>query len=110
MRRRYFDPETTAAIYENPKNGWREGVPKLAWLWMLLFGIFYMGVRSLWLVLGITLAIYLVTITVAFPLIFLVAPLVWVVTSVKVQDLARANYMRMGWNEIDPYEQDGAAI
>jgi len=110
FRQQFFDPDRTAAIYENPVNGWREGVPKLAWLWMLLFGIFYMGARSLWRPLGVSLAVLFVTMAVFWPLLIIVAPLVWVTTAAQAQSMFRAHYMRQGWNEIDPWEQQDVVL
>jgi len=110
FRQQFFDPDRTAAIYENPANGWREGVPKLAWLWMLLFGVFYMGARSLWRPLGVSLAVLFVTMAVFWPLLIIVAPLVWVTTAAQAQAMFRAHYMRQGWNEIDPWEQQGVEL
>jgi len=106
MMRRYFDPMETAAIYENPANGWREGVPQRAWLWMLLFCGFYMASRSLWRPFALTFGASLLTIIVFWPLIFIVAPLLWIVSAATAQDLFRTHYMRMGWFEVDPWAQE----
>jgi len=105
MRQRYFQPYSTAAIFENPTNGWREAVPRRAWLWMLLFGVFYMAARSLWMPLGITLGILFVTTMVSWVFLLIVAPLVWVTTAVKARDMLEASYLRRGWLEIDPDNQ-----
>jgi hypothetical protein len=52
-----FDPYEVTAIYENPATGWRESVPRRAWLWMLLFGLFYMAARNLWRPFAFTLVV-----------------------------------------------------
>ena len=107
MRKQFFDPKRYSAIYENPLNGWREAAPKRAWLWMFLFGIFYMAARSLWRPLIVSMLILFVTALVVWPLLFLVAPVIWVATAAQAQALIRARYLRMNWIEIDPFEQDG---
>jgi hypothetical protein len=69
-----FDPYEVTAIYENPATGWRESVPRRAWLWMLLFGLFYMAARNLWRPFAFTLVVLIGTLVVAWPLLFIVAP------------------------------------
>lgn len=36
------------AVFENPMNGYRVSTSSLAWLWTLLFGIFYFAYKGLW--------------------------------------------------------------
>ena len=45
--------------FENPTNGYKEGVSSIAWLWCLLFGFFYFAVKGVWrhALLGIIFAI-----------------------------------------------------
>ena len=105
-RRQRFNPQEFTAIYENPQTGWREAVPELAWLWMLLFGGIYMAVRGLWRPLGIVLLVLFGTSFFFWPLLFLIAPAVWIVPSVRAQSIFREHYMRLGWHEIDPKQQD----
>lgn len=106
MRPRVFNPNRYAAVYENPTNGWREATPKLAWLWMFLFGVFYMAARSLWRPLIVSMLILMATSLIMWPLLIFVAPVVWIATAAQAQSLIRARYMRMGWSEIDPFEQE----
>lgn len=102
----YFDPHTVKAIFENPATGWRESVPNRAWLWMLLFCVIYMGVRGLWRPFAITVTVLFGTLLLAWPLIFIVAPACWIISSVKAEKIMRTHYARRGWYEIDPWQQD----
>jgi hypothetical protein len=106
LRRQYFDPEQVTAIYENPVTGWREAVPRLAWLWMLLFTGIYMAVRSLWRPLGLMLLVVFGTSFFFWPLLLIVAPGLSIFAAFKAQDIFRNHYMRLGWYEIDPWQQD----
>lgn len=110
MTQRVFAPERYSAIYENPQNGWREAVPRLAWLWMLLFGVFYMALRNLWRAALLTIGIVAFASFVAWPTLFLIVPAIWTVTALKARDMLRAYYMRKGWHEIDPYQQEGLIL
>ena len=74
---------------------------------MLLFGIFYMAARNLWRPFAFSCAVIFGTLAVAWPLIFIVAPIFWITTALKAQSLLRHHYMRLGWDEIDPWQQDG---
>ena len=108
-RPRSFDPYEVTAIYENPATGWRESVPRRAWLWMLLFGLFYMAARNLWRPFAFTLVVLIGTLLVAWPLLFIVAPAFWILAAVQAQRMFREHYMRLGWDEIDPWHQDDEA-
>lgn len=103
---RYFSPATTAAIFENPQNGWRERIPHLAWLWMLLFGIFYMGARMLWGPALVTLGILFAAFLIVPSLLLSVIVIVWIVAATQAQNLIRSHYMPKGWIEIDTLDQE----
>lgn len=108
-RRQYFDPAQITAIYENPATGWRESVPNRAWLWMLLFTGFYMAAGGLWRPLGLLLLVLFGTGFFFWPLLLIVAPACWILSAVKAQNIFRDHYMRLGWYEIDPWQQDDEA-
>jgi len=105
LRQQYFDPEQVTAIYENPVTGFREAVPRLAWLWMLLFAGIYMALRSLWRPLGFMLLVVFGTGFVFWPLLLMVAPSLWILAAVNAQAIFRDHYRRLGWYEIDPWQQ-----
>ncbi|HCB75098.1 MAG TPA: hypothetical protein DEP91_02830 [Sphingomonas bacterium] len=105
----YFDPHTIKAIFENPATGWRESVPNRAWLWMLLFGGFYLIARSMWRPLAISTLIVVLVGAVAWPLLFLLIPGIWVFDATHAERMMRAHYLRQGWYEIDRWHQDDLA-
>ncbi|MGP7794531.1 hypothetical protein [Sphingomonas sp. CLY1604] len=104
--RQFFNPRQTAAIYEDPATGWREGVPHLAWLWLLLFGGFYLAARMVWRPM-IFMAIVILISLLIFGLFALVVMIgFWILASTQAQRIFREHYLRKGWYEIDPWEQD----
>ena len=105
-RQRIFDPREFAAVYENPVTGWREAVPQRAWLWLLLFGGFYLAARSVWRPAIAMLVIGLFCAVIFLPLAFLVMPVLWIIAATQAQTIFREHYLRMGWDEIDPWQQD----
>jgi len=105
-RQQRFNPRAFAAVYEDPATGWREGVPQLAWLWLLLFGGFYLAARSVWRPAIIMFVIGFGCALLFLPLAFLVMPILWIVAAAQAQSLFRNHYMRLGWDEIDPWQQD----
>lgn len=107
MSRPIFDPHSTAGVYENPANGYREAVPRLAWLWMLLFGVIYLIVRQLWMHVAIVVALIFAVVLIS-PMFILVAIPMWVGYAASAPYLLRAHYLRQGWSEIDVWEQEGA--
>jgi hypothetical protein len=88
------------------RHGWREAVPRRAWLWMLLFGGFYMAYRSLWRSLGILLLVLFGTSFFFWPLLLLLTRGIWIFCAVKAQSIFENHYMRLGWDEIDPWQQE----
>jgi len=109
-RPQYFNPRQFAAIYENPETGWREGVPHLAWLWLLLFGGFYLAARMVWRPVIIMAVVIVVTMLVFWPLMILVMLGFWISAAIRAQTIFREHYMRKGWDEIDPWEQDDQEV
>jgi hypothetical protein len=80
-RPRQFDPNNTVAIFENPTTGWREGVSHHAWLWVLLFGGFYLAARGVWRPVIFMLAVSLVAGFVFWPLLVIVMPGFWIIAA-----------------------------
>jgi len=74
-RPQHFNPRQFAAIYENPMTGWREGVPALAWLWLLLFGGFYLAARSVWRPVIFMGVVIIITMLIWLPLVFIIMPI-----------------------------------
>lgn len=104
--RQYFNPRRFAAVYENPMTGWREGVPHLAWLWLLLFGGFYLAARIVWRPLIVMMVVIVITMLIWWPLMIIVMLGLWILAATQAQTIFREHYMRKGWDEIDPWEQD----
>lgn len=88
----------THAIFENPQNGYQERVPRLAWLWMLLFGVFYMIVRNLWTHVAIVAAT--MALALMMPAVWLIAIPLWVGYAASAPALIRSNYLKRGWREV----------
>ncbi len=108
-RQRYFDPMRVTAIYENPATGWREAVPTLAWVWLLLFGGFYLALRGLWRPALFMLVVITITSMIFAPLLVIVMPAFWILAATQAQKVFHEHYMRAGWYEIDPWQQDDEA-
>jgi hypothetical protein len=102
---RYFDPDRFSAIYENPVTGWREGVPKLAWLWLLLFLGPYLLLRRMWQPLIFTLVVGFVSALIFLPLVFLAGVVLAIVAAINREQIFREHYTKLGWYEIDPWHQ-----
>lgn len=95
-----LDRKSTYALYKNPQNGYCEAVPMFAWLWMLLFGIFYMVLRGLWGHAVIMLVI--IAFAAQIPLLGLPALLcAWIVYVCIADKILCTNYLRRGWVEVD---------
>ena len=71
--------------FRNPTNGHTERVGP-AWLWALLFGVFYFAWRGLW-----THAI------IGFALAFLTLGVSWVVYAILAPGIVRKSYLQRGW-------------
>ena len=100
-----FDPRWTHAVFENPQNGYCEAVPTLAWLWMLLFGFFYMILRGLWAHAIIIAALTLLAIQI--PILGVPAVvLAWIVSATTADEALCTNYLRRGWLEVNLQPND----
>ncbi|SFS09133.1 hypothetical protein [Sphingomonas jatrophae] len=103
-----FIREKTWAVFENPANGYREAIPRRAWLWMLLFGVFYLMIRQSWKQAGAILAIAFVATficvylgvfgAILWPLIMIS---IWIFYTTNIRTLLAQDYLRRGWSEVD---------
>jgi hypothetical protein len=71
--------------FRHPTNGHTERVGP-AWLWALLFGVFYFAWRGMWThaIIGAILA-------------FLTFGISWVIYAIAAPSLVRKHYLRAGW-------------
>jgi threonine/homoserine efflux transporter RhtA len=78
-----------STFFENPANGYKEGVSSIAWLWCLLFGFFYFAVKGAWrhALLGIIFAV-------------LTAGISWLIYPFFAKKIVINHYRRMGWREV----------
>lgn len=110
MHGQFFDPKRYIAVFENPHYPYREGVPKLAWLWTLLFGIFYLAFRRQWTHVAI-IAGLIILFTFTLPLLlFLAAPFAWIIYATQASSIMINSYYRAGWRPVDMYEQEGVVL
>ena len=96
--------QDTLAVFEHPQNGYREQVPRLAWLWMMLFGIFYLMARQLWGHVVIVALIIVAVVMVSPWLLLWVALPAWLFYIGKAGELISASYYRRGWRLVDTHE------
>jgi len=71
--------------FKNPTNGHTESVGP-AWLWALLFGVFYFAYKGMW-----THAI------IGFALAFVTFGISWVIYAILAPGLVRKHYLQRGW-------------
>jgi len=73
------------STFKNPTNGHAESA-RLAWLWALLFGVFYFAHKGMWghAILGAVLAIPTFGIS-------------WVLYALAAPSLVRKHYLQRGW-------------
>lgn len=97
--------------FRNPINGYVEQVPKRAWLWTLIFGPFYLLLKSVWvhaLSMAVVSLVFKYIASVSFKLhpevslFFLLGWFFinWVVYPVKAKDLIRIRYLQRGWQPL----------
>lgn len=72
--------------FKNPSNGYIAQVPKIAFLWVLLFGSFYFLVRGIWLHAIISLILAIVT-----------GGLSWLIYPFHARDILEIHYLEKGW-------------
>lgn len=72
-------------MYKHPANGHTERVGP-AWLWVLLFGVFYFAFRGMWRHAILLFVLVLPTLGIA-----------WVYYIVTARAQVRADYLRRGW-------------
>lgn len=97
-----------ARVFENPTNGYRETLPDYGWAWCLLFGVFYLAAKGLWIHVLVFLSIVITAGVVAGPLVMLVGPGVWIFYAFSVDGILSSKYLKNGWREVTgtmPQEQ-----
>jgi len=75
--------------FKHPFNGYIETVPRLVWLWVLVFGFFYFAVKGVW-----THAVAGLVLT------FMTVGLSWLAYPFFARSIMRAHYLRRGWIEL----------
>ena len=95
-----FVRQDTLAVFENPHNGYRESVPRRAWLWTMLFGVFYLMARRLWMHVAIVWAVLIACLWVSPSLLFWIGVPLWIFYIRKTADLTITSYYRRGWRAV----------
>jgi hypothetical protein len=75
--------------FENPANGYKEGVSSVAWLWCLLFGFIYFAVKGVWRHVLIYIVLTIIT-----------AGISWLIYPFFAKKIVENNYRRLGWQEV----------
>lgn len=75
--------------FRNPSNGYVEEVPPYAWVWCLLFGLFYLIYKSAWVHALISLGLALLT-----------SGISWLIYPFFVRSILINSYRRRGWIEV----------
>ncbi|TLS78352.1 hypothetical protein FE236_00955 [Mariprofundus erugo] len=75
--------------FKNPANGHNETIPQLAWLWTLLLGIIYFGVKGVWTHVFVGLFLAIVT-----------AGISWFIYPFFAKKILRNHYLKKGWIEV----------
>ncbi len=77
------------AKFENPSNNYTEEVPDLAWLWTLLLGTIYFGVKGVWPHVFISIILAIVT-----------GGLSWLIYPFFARKVIEGSYRKKGWKEV----------
>ena len=72
--------------FKNPSNGYLERIPRLAPLWVLLFGPFYFALKGVWNHAVFSLILAIVTFG-----------LCWLAYPFFAKTILKNNYLRNGW-------------
>jgi hypothetical protein len=75
-------------MFKNPVNGYIENSPN-SWLWCLIFGIFYMIYKQLWVhaIIGVIAAL-------------ITGGLSWLVYPFFIKKILINNYLSKGWTQV----------
>lgn len=89
-----------SGTFTNPANNYSEDIPDLAWLWQILFGIFYLMVLGLWVhVAAWFLLSALFGVMTGGPGGLVFSFLCWVIYPFTVKGILRKRYLQRGWVE-----------
>ena len=75
--------------FQNPANDYIEEVSGLAWLWTLLLGTIYFGVKGVWAHVFISLVLAILT-----------GGLSWLIYPFFARKVIEGSYRKKGWKEV----------
>jgi len=82
--------------FKHPQNDFVENI-SCPWLWVLLFGCFYLLIKGFWKQLFFCIIMVIITLLIAFPLTILF----WIIYPLFINGIIRKSYLRNGWSEVD---------
>jgi len=87
--------------FRNPANGHTEQVSTESWLYVVIFGAFYLMYRGLWAHFLIWIAVVSVlTAVTGGPGIIIALPIVTIGYGLSIQGILAKSYLRKGWEEV----------
>jgi|ETNmetMinimDraft_2_1059921.scaffolds.fasta_scaffold51450_2 hypothetical protein len=75
--------------FKNPKNGYTESVPRLAWLWTFLFGVIYFAIKGVWRHAFVGFILALCTFGIS-----------WLIYPFFAHSILEKQYLRNGWKPV----------
>lgn len=87
--------------FVHPQNGHQESLSSLAWLWCLIFGVFYLLAKGLWS--HALLAVVLIAVAGVMgggSAALLASIVIWIGYSACVSHLWSRKYLRLGWIQV----------
>ncbi|WP_371229062.1 hypothetical protein ACAW63_22665 [Pseudomonas sp. QE6] len=88
-------------VFRNPANGHTEQVSTEAWLYVVIFGAFYLAYRGLWVHFFVWMVVVgVLTAGTGGPGLIIALPIVTIGYGVSIQGILAKSYLRKGWEEV----------